>query len=175
MTIKNPKILEELVPRIEPMIKNLKILEELVPRIRPMVDGETTLEYLNHIASVINLSTLKGHIIYMERSPVFKLCQMFGKESFENYEPEPFNADEITKIFSWIKEIEKIQNSLRQRIGTKRKQCFYVTWQMYEEGKSYKEIYEATHAIEPYTNDRRDAIKNIKTLVKNFGWKRKSE
>ena len=44
---------------------------------------------------------------------------------------------------------------------------------MYEEGKSYKEIYDVTHKISKYGNDPRDAIKNIKTLVKNFGWKRK--
>ena len=153
---------------------DIKLVEELIPKIRPKEDGETTLEYLNHINSVIDSSTVRG-LIHMDRSPVYKLKQMFQKESFEKNKPDPFNADEITNIFSWLKEIEKIQNSLKQRIGLDRKECFYITWKMYEDGKSYKEIYEATNSIAPYTNDPRDAIKNIKTLVKNFGWKRKSK
>ena len=149
---------------------NIKLVEELVPRIRPMQDGETTPEYLNYINSVIDGSLFSNELglIDMERSPVFKLWKMFAK-------PEPFNVDEVTQIFSWIKEVEKIQNSLKQRIGTKRKKSFYIIWKLYEEGKSYKEIYDVTHAIEPYPNDPRDAIKNIKNLVKNFGWKRKSK
>jgi len=153
---------------------DIKLVEELIPKIRPKEDDETTLEYLNHIKSVIDSSVVRG-LIHMDRSPVYKIIQMFHKESFEKNKPEPFNVDEITNIFSWLKEIEKIQNSLKQRIGLDRKQCFYVTWEMYEDGKSYKEIYEATNSIAPYTNDPRDAIKNIKTLVKNFGWKRKSK
>ena len=148
---------------------NIKLVEELVPRIRPMQDGETTPEYLNYINSVIDGSLFNNELglIDMERSPVFKLWKMFAK-------PEPFTVDEVTQIFSWIKEVEKIQNSLKQRIGTNRKKCFYIIWKMYEEGKSYKEIYDVTHKIAEYKNDPRDAIKNIKNLVKNFGWKRKT-
>jgi hypothetical protein len=154
------------------MKNNIQLVEELVPRIRPKEDGETTPEYLNHIFKTIEDSMFykEGETAFsyinMERSPVFKIWKMSAK-------PDPFDLDDITNIFSWLKEIEKIQNSLKQRIGTKRKACFYITWKMYEEGKSFKEIYERTHAIEPYTNEPRDAIKNIKTLVKNFGWKRK--
>ena len=149
---------------------NIKLVEELVPRIRPMQDGETTPEYLNYISGVIDNSLFNTELglIDMERSPVFKLWKIFSK-------PEPFNVDEVTQIFSWIKEVEKIQNSLKQRIGTNRKKCFYIIWKMYEEGKSYKEIYDVTHKISKYGNDPRDAIKNIKALVKNFGWKRKSK
>ena len=147
---------------------NINLVEELVPRIRPKKDGETTPEYLNYINSIIDGSLFNNELglIDMERSPVFKLWKIFAK-------PEPFNVDEVTQIFSWIKEVEKIQNSLKQRIGTNRKKCFYIIWKMYEEGKSYKEIYDVTHKISEYKNDPRDAIKNIKTLVKNFGWKRK--
>ena len=151
---------------------NNKLIEELVPRIRHMKDGETTPEYLNFIFKTIEDSMFyeegvtEPSYINMERSPALKIWKMSAK-------PDPFDLDDITKIFSWLKEIEKIQNSLKQRIGTKRKHCFYITWKMYEEGKSFKEIYEVTHAIEPYTNDPRDARKNIKNLVKNFGWKRK--
>lgn len=155
------------------MPNNIRLVEELVPRIRPKEDGETTPEYLNHIFQVIEDAMFykegkEPSYVNMERSPTLKIWKMSAK-------PEPFDLDDIANIFSWLKEIEKIQNSLKQRIGTKRKSCFYVTWKMYEEGKSFKEIYEVTHAIEPYTNDPRDAIKNIKTLVKNFGWKRKSK
>ena len=149
---------------------NIRLVEELVPKIRPKENGETTPDYLNHIFKVIEDAMFyeegkEFSYVNMERSPTLKIWKMSAK-------PEPFDLDDIANIFSWLKEIEKIQNSLKQRIGTKRKNCFYVTWKMYEEGKSFKEIYEVTHAIEPYTNDPRDAIKNIKNLVKNFGWKR---
>ena len=149
------------------MPDNIKLVEELVPKIRPKEDGETTPEYLNHIFKVIEDAMFGKEFSYinMERSPTLRIWKMSAK-------PEAFDLDDIANIFSWLKEIEKIQNSLKQRIGTKRKNCFYVTWKMYEEGHSFKDIYEVTNKISKWDNDPRDAIKNIKNLVKNFGWKR---
>ena len=147
---------------------NTKLVEELVPKIRLQLDSETTPQYLNYIFDTIEEALFKEFSIIgdMDRSPVVKLWKMSGN-------PNPFDLEDVSHIHKLIKQITLIQNSLRSRIGLQHKRNFYLIWRLYEEGKSWNEIYEITNKLEPYTMDRDNTIRNLKKYPKNFSWERK--
>ena len=136
---------------------NTKLVEELVPKIRLQLDSETTPQYLNYIFDTIEEALFKEFSIIgdMDRSPVVKLWKMSGN-------PNPFDLEDVSHIHKLIKQITLIQNSLRSRIGLQHKRNFYLIWRLYEEGKSWNEIYEITNKLEPYTMDRDNTIRNLK-------------
>ena len=147
---------------------NTKLVEELIPRIRLQLDSETTPQYLNYIFDTIEtLFADEFHMIAdMDRSPVVKLWKMSAN-------PNPFDLEDVTNIQKLIKQITLIQNSLRSRIGLQYKTKFYLIWRLYEEGKSWNEIYKITNKLEPYIMDRDNIIRNLKKYPKDFLWERK--
>lgn len=148
---------------------NTKLVEELIPKIRLQLDSETTPQYLNYIFDTIEESLFGDEFSIvgdMDRSPVVKLWKMSGN-------PNPFDLEDVSNIHKLIKQITLIQNSLKSIIGLQHKRNFYLIWRLYEEDKSWNEIYEITNKLEPYIMDRDNIIRNLKKYPKNFMWDRK--
>lgn len=148
---------------------NTKLVEELIPKIRLQLDSETTPQYLNYIFDTIEESLFgdKFSIVGdMDRSPVVKLWKISGN-------PNPFDLEDVSNIYKLIKQITLIQNSLRSIIGLQHKRNFYLIWRLYEEGKSWNEIYEITNKLVPYEGGKATIIRNLKKYPKSFSWERK--
>ena len=148
---------------------NTKLVEELVPKIRLQLDSETTPQYLNYIFDTIEEALFNKEfsiIADSDRSPVLKIWKMSAN-------PNPFDLEDVSNIHKLIKQIVLIQNSLKSRIGYRHKRNFYLIWRLYEEGKSWDDIYEITNKLVPYEGDKSNIIRNLKKYPKNFSWERK--
>ena len=145
------------------------LVEELIPVIRIQMEGETTPEYFNYVFDLINeslfVNPVKGRMIDLERSPVFKIWRMSAN-------PNPMGLDDVSNMFRWIKQIELIKRSASQKDSFIHKVAFYFIWSLYDQGKSWEVIFDTVTTKLEVKGDRLDVLRNWRKYPKTFGWKR---
>lgn len=155
------------------------LVEEKIPTIRIQKDDETTPQYLNYVFGLIEGAFEEPSMINITYSPVMKIWKLSAK-------PTPYDLDDISNLNKWIRQIQQIQKSLSQRKTFEHKICFYLAWEMYEDGDSWNKIYNDLHKLHPFKtldkginamidSDRDEVIRGLRKLSKRFNWQRKKK
>ena len=159
------------------MKNRLTLLESLMPRIKDRNAFENDRAFAEYIYQTIK-EAMKVNMgkdrdidgttpVSMKVSPTSRVREIY--ESTDN-----LSDKQVKQIIEHGINIRKIQTSLCQRGTTADKWNLYFCWSLYEQGKSWNEIYELSDNNFAWLSEDPETIKRkLRRWKTRFNWQRK--